>query len=174
MFIDLVAQLPQGGLMGLQYNYNTNITTCNEALLFPYLNASNPDTQSDFIANLAVSTLNLGNLITNNINSSVIKGDTNSDLICDYAINDTINGGTGNDTIFAASGDTINGGKGNNTYYINDPSELIYQSPGGTNTVIASVNYTLGTNLENLTLTGSSNLVGTGNTAGSNITGIMQ
>jgi Ca2+-binding RTX toxin-like protein len=61
--------------------------------------------------------------------------------------------------------DTLVGGAGNDTYIINNTGVTITEDSGpdtGTDTVISSINYTLGNNLENLTLTGSATK-GTGN-----------
>lgn len=68
--------------------------------------------------------------------------------------------------------DTLNGGKGDDTYIIDEAiDQIIENANGGTDTVRASISYTLGANLENLVLTGSSNLTGTGNTLANTITG---
>lgn len=53
---------------------------------------------------------------------------------------------------------------GDDTYIINDTSDTIVEAAnGGIDTVNAGINYTLGDNLENLTLTGTSSINGTGN-----------
>ena len=63
----------------------------------------------------------------------------------------------------------LTGGLGNDTYVIQNIGDIIVEAAGaGTDTVVSSVTYTLGANLENLTLTGHDNLNGTGN-AGDNV-----
>ncbi len=67
--------------------------------------------------------------------------------------------------------DTLQGGAGNDTYVISRNDVIIEAAKGGTDTVQASISYTLGANLENLTLTGTANLAGTGNALANVITG---
>ncbi len=56
------------------------------------------------------------------------------------------------------------GEKGNDTYEVDNGKDEVYESRGqGIDLVKASVSYTLGKNVENLTLTGTQNLNGTGN-----------
>ena len=77
--------------------------------------------------------------------------------------------GTGNelDNIIASNTgvDTLAGGLGNDTYYLNNAADVVIENPGeGADTVVAGFSYSLvGTNLENVTLTGSAGLSATGN-----------
>jgi hypothetical protein len=67
--------------------------------------------------------------------------------------------------------DTLIGGAGNDTYVLNRADVVTEAVSGGTDTVQASIHYTLGANLENLVLTGTANLNGTGNSLNNVITG---
>jgi len=68
--------------------------------------------------------------------------------------------------------DTLIGGAGNDTYVVDNAGDLITEaSGGGTDTVEASVNYTLLDNIEALTLTGNSNITATGNGAANTLIG---
>ena len=88
---------------------------------------------------------NLANVIEGNDNANILDGVANT-----------------NTTV----GDTLIGGKGNDTYYIHSLLDVIVENPNeGIDTVISGLSYTLGSNFENLTLTGSGNLTGTGNAA---------
>jgi hypothetical protein len=80
--------------------------------------------------------------------------------------NDTITGSAGNDTIIGGTGaDVLAGGLGNDTYIVDVTGDVITEAvSAGTDTVLASATYTLGANVENLTLTGTSAINGTGNT----------
>ncbi|MEH1901363.1 MAG: DVUA0089 family protein [Nostoc sp.] len=97
--------------------------------------------------------------------------------------NDTLNGAAGNDNLFGGTGndsligdlgndtldgglgtDSLNGGIGDDTYLIDSGADTITETANsGTDTVRSSITYTLGVNLENLTLTGTSAINGTGN-----------
>jgi serralysin len=68
----------------------------------------------------------------------------------------------------------LDGGLGNDVYYVDDIGDNVIneQLTGGTDTIFSSVNYSLsGRYVENLTLTGTSNLTATGNTLSNVLTG---
>jgi trimeric autotransporter adhesin len=78
-----------------------------------------------------------------------------------------ITGGSGNDVLDGKfGGDTLVGGDGADTYYVDNIGDIVLELDGeGADTIISSVNYTLGNNLENLTLVGGSKSINaTGNT----------
>ena len=105
---------------------------------------------------------------------SAIHGTGNEldNVITGNALNNVLSGGAGNDTIDGGAGaDTMIGGTGNDTYYVDNAGDTIVENAGeGADTVIASVDYTLPANVENLTLTGSA-VNGTGNALDNVITG---
>lgn len=87
--------------------------------------------------------------------------------------NDTLYGNSGNNVLNGlAGGDIMRGRSGNDTYYVESTADSVIESGGqGIDTIISTLSYTLGLNLENLTLIGSTNLNGIGNTLANIITG---
>ena len=77
----------------------------------------------------------------------------------------------GNTIIGGALADTLSGLGGNDTYTVTAGDVIIEAAGGGTDTVQSSGTYTLGANVENLTLTGVAAVNGTGNTVANIITG---
>ncbi|ESQ90206.1 hypothetical protein ABAC460_10675 [Asticcacaulis sp. AC460] len=77
----------------------------------------------------------------------------------------TVTGNTGNNSLDGGAGnDTMYGGLGDDTFIVSVAGDVVYENSGeGTDTVEASVTYTLGYNLENIVLTGSANINATGN-----------
>jgi len=85
----------------------------------------------------------------------------------------SLSGGGGADTIDGGGGaDTLVGGTGDDTYVVDSASDVVTEASGeGTDLVQSSVTWTLGANVENLTLTGASAVNGTGNSLANQITG---
>jgi len=103
----------------------------------------------------------LGNYIENltltGINAVYAIGNSLTNIITGNSKNNILKGGT-------AGNDTLIGGKGNDTYYIDNTNITAVENSGeGTDLVISSIDYTLGANLEKLTLTGTDELRGKGN-----------
>jgi Ca2+-binding RTX toxin-like protein len=109
--------------------------------------------------------------------SSVINGTGNAgnNILTGNTANNTLNGGDGNDTLNGGTGvDTLIGGLGNDIYQVDSTTDIITENASaGTDTIQSSVTFTLAAfpNIENLTLTGSSAINGTGNAANNTLTG---
>jgi len=90
------------------------------------------------------------------------------------AKNNDLIGTIGNDTLDGASGaDSMTGGLGDDTYIVDDAADSIVEAAaGGTDTVVASVDFTLGNQVENLTLTGLARKA-TGNGLDNELTGTV-
>lgn len=78
--------------------------------------------------------------------------------------NDQVNGSSGDDVIDGGAGaDTMNGGAGNDDYVVDSAGDVVVEAHfQGADTVMASIDYALGENIEHLTLAGAA-LEGTGN-----------
>ncbi|MBD1930287.1 MULTISPECIES: calcium-binding protein [Cyanophyceae] len=89
--------------------------------------------------------------------------------------NNTLIGGAGDDRLGGGGGsDILDGGADNDTYYMTDTNDTIIEAAdGGIDTVETLVSYTLGANLENLTMLGDlgTALDGRGNELNNTITG---
>lgn len=98
-------------------------------------------------------------------NGSNANSTSGNDTLGGAAGNDNLFGGTGNDSLTGGAGiDTLAGGVGNDIYVIDSTTDTITEAGNSdTDIVQSSVTYTLGANLENLTLTGTSAINGTGN-----------
>ncbi|HVL19790.1 MAG TPA: calcium-binding protein [Amaricoccus sp.] len=92
-----------------------------------------------------------------------VQGDDGNDALDGDAGADTLTGGTG--------ADTLDGGLGNDVYNVDNVLDVAAEVASGVDLVNASVSFTLSTNLENLTLTGTGNTNGTGNAKDNVITG---
>ena len=101
----------------------------------------------------------LGNSLNN-----VMTGNAVDNMLYSYDGNDTLDGRQG--------ADTMTGATGNDTYFVDNTGDVVVENAGeGSDTVIASISYVLGANVENLTLTGTLNRSGYGNSLGNVIVG---
>src|ERR1043165_3286932 len=76
---------------------------------------------------------------------------------------ENVYGGDGNDTLVGNDADNqfhggrgaglMAGGRGNDTYFVDTPDDTVVEAAGeGVDTVVASISYMLGANVENLVL----------------------
>lgn len=105
--------------------------------------------------------------------SEAIFGSAKSETIVGTAGNEYLVGHGGNDTLDGKGGaDVMIGGKGDDTYIVDNFNDIVQEKAGdGTDLVIASISYTLTDYVQDLRLTGTSRLRGTGNEQDNKITG---
>ncbi|WP_252381113.1 Ig-like domain-containing protein [Desulfovulcanus ferrireducens] len=129
-------------------------------------------TLSDNVENLTLTGYGYING-TGNTLDNVIIGNTRNNTLSGLAGNDTLIGNSGHDTLDGGTGaDTMSGGYGNDTYVVDDSGDVVSESYNrGTDHVRSSIDYTLTDNVENLTLTSTADIDGTGNNLNNVITG---
>ncbi|ESK53636.1 beta strand repeat-containing protein [Acinetobacter tjernbergiae] len=116
---------------------------------------------------------NVNYVLSANVENLILFGTTNisgtgnelANSLLGNSGNNLLIGGLGDDRLDGGIGaDTLVGGGGNDTYFIDNVADSITELTGeGIDRVFSSVDYTLDSNVENLVLTGSSNILGNGN-----------
>jgi Ca2+-binding RTX toxin-like protein len=151
-----------GGTASDRVNIDQNVTTDNGIFLTP---------SSTIVSGLFTIT-NFELFDASSFNGDfTFTGSSANDYVLGGSGNDNLTGGDGNDYLSGGLGtNTLDGGLGNDTYVIGLGTDTISDS-GGTDTVNSSITFTLATDLENLVLTGSSDINGTGNASNNIIKG---
>lgn len=102
-----------------------------------------------------------------------IRGFAGGDALWGHEGDDRLDGGDGDDRLDGGTGaDHLIGSVGHDTYVVDNAGDTIMEQLNeGTDWVHASISYTLGANIEYLTLTGTGTLNGTGNDLNNEIGG---
>jgi Ca2+-binding RTX toxin-like protein len=107
--------------------------------------------------------------------NDILKGGADNDSLYGEDGSDNLNGDDGADLLDGGTGiDTLLGGLGNDAYYVDNLADIVTENSAlatEIDTVNSTISYTLGANLENLALTGSAAINGTGNTLNNTLTG---
>ena len=133
-------------------------------------NAGTDTVVADFSLTLG---LNLENLVLTGAADLTGTGNTLRNAITGNAGANALTGLGGNDTLDGGAGaDTMDGGAANDTYIVDDVGDQVIElAAGGRDVIRASVSWILGDQVENLVLTGTADLTGTGNAVANAITG---
>jgi Ca2+-binding RTX toxin-like protein len=145
-------------------NFNEGIDTVNSTVGYALsANVENLTLSGTGAVNATGNALD--NVLTGNGSANTLDGGAGNDTIYGNAGSDTLIGGTGDDRLDGGQGsDLLVGGTGNDTYVVDSRGDVVTENANeGIDSVVSSVTYTLGTNVENLTLTGDFGVWGTGN-----------
>lgn len=119
---------------------------------------------------ISSATWNLGE----NLENLTLSGTDNLEAYGNE-LNNKITGNSGDNILDGDLGaDILNGGTGNDMYFVDDIKDSVVESSkiiSEIDTVQSSVSFVIGNNIENLILTGSDNIKGTGNKLNNTITG---
>ncbi|HEX8644503.1 MAG TPA: M10 family metallopeptidase, partial [Allosphingosinicella sp.] len=151
---DVVVELPGGG------NDEVRVSAASYAL------GENVET--------LVGTSNAGQVLSGNFQANIIRAGAGDDTIYAGGGNDALHGGAGRDGIYAGAGDdVIDGGAGpdymvgqagDDLYLVDDAGdEALEAANEGLDEVRTAISFALGAHVENLTGTGSSGQILTGN-----------
>ena len=102
-----------------------------------------------------------------------LTGSAFADTLTGNTLANRIEGGAGNDAIDGGAGaDTLVGGLGNDIYTVDQAADVVIEQSGqGTDLVKAAASFTLPDAVENLTLTGTLAIDGTGNALANSLVG---
>lgn len=101
---------------------------------------------------------------TGNAGANTLTGNSGANVLKGLGGNDTLDGGAGADSLY--------GGQGDDTYLVDAAGDKVIELTGeGTDTVKAGVSFALGAFVENLLLTGTGAIGGTGNALANTLTG---
>ena len=139
--------------------------------LSKYTMAQMLDLEAGAFSNVGGLTANFA-IAFNCVIENAVGGSGNDTLYGNAAAN-VLSGNAGDDYLDGRTGaDKLYGGLGNDTYVVDNTGDTVTESTGqGTDTVRASVSFTLSAHVENLVLTGNGNTSATGNELANTITG---
>ena len=164
--------------MWLNFNSATRTfsgTPANSDAEVVYLKVTATDGGNLSVFDLFDVTVTIPNqVLTGTSGNDVLTGGAGNDQLFGLAGNDTLNGQAGSDRLDGGVGsDKMVGGTGDDTYVVDATGDVVTELANeGTDTVqTAFLTYTLGANVENLTLIGTGPNVGVGNVLSNQLLG---
>lgn len=154
----------QGGSDGLigRLGNDTYIIENSGVSIIENLNEGTDTVNSSISLNLPINVENL--LLTGELAINGTGNELNNVLTGNAAINQ-LSGGLGNDTLDGKAGaDNMSGSVGSDNYVVDNAGDIVTENLSeGTDKISSSITYILPVNVENLTLTGTLAINGTGN-----------
>ncbi len=158
---------------------DTYVVDSASDLVTEYTNGGNDTVWSSIDYTLGWQVENLGLTGTDNLNGSgnklnnVLRGNDGDNVLKGFAGDDTLTGHDGNDLLDGGTGaDHMGGGHGDDTYVVDNVGDTVVEYGGhGTDTILSSISLTLGWQVENLVLTGTTNLQADGNELNNSLIG---
>ena len=157
------------------------VDTIISSRAFSLVDTDGPGSSGGYVENLTlVGTTSIAG--TGNDLANTIVGNAGRNLLSGGGGADTLRGQLGADTLDGGAGaDLLDGGQGNDVYRVDSLLDRVAESAGrGIDTILASLSFALtdtdgpgtsGGQVENLVLSGTGNINGTGNTLNNLITG---
>jgi Ca2+-binding RTX toxin-like protein len=120
-----------------------------------------------------LSGLDGNDVLNGGAGADILEGGAGNDRLIGGADSDTLHGEAGDDSLDGGTGaDAMAGGIGNDSYVVDNVGDTVTEGPGaGTDRVSSSISYALPGGVENLSLTGSLAIDGTGNDVANAIAG---
>jgi Ca2+-binding RTX toxin-like protein len=159
-------------LVQASITYTLTLTTLENLTL---TGTANINGTGNLLANVINGTTG-DNTLSGLANNDTLNGDDGNDTLLGGDNNDTLNGGNGNDFLNGGAGtDGMTGGAGDDTFVVDVAADTVTEASGttgGIDVVQSSVTYTITDgDVENLTLTGTAAINGTGNGSANVLTG---
>ncbi len=134
---------------------------------------TNDDDDLDDVGEIGPVGENISSLVIGTTGEDNLLGSGENDILFGNADDDILVGDGGNDLLIGGTGnDNMSGNDGDDTYDVDDDGDDVNEAVNqGIDTVMSSIGYNLGDNVENLILTGTGNNNGDGNALANVLTG---